>query len=309
MTYYDAIDLFAGAGGWSVAMDWLGWNEVGIELDPTACRTRGHAGFDTIQKDSRQVHVLNNAAPGLIASPPCQTFSATGTGTGRSDMSLILEALRVYSWEGDWSDERTGLILEPLRWIMTRLRNSDPFRWIAMEQVPACIPIWESYCELLRDFGYDATCGIVHAEQHGVPQTRKRAVLVASLDRPADLPTPYGDHMIVAMQDALPERKGFRQRSNYSSGSSANGTSYTARGPGIRNSDQPAFTITGKGFNWLNSEGDRTTATPRDMAILQSFPSSYPWQGNITQQRQQIGNACPPLMAYAILNQLIGHKP
>lgn len=305
MTSWDAVDLFAGAGGWDLAMKWLGYTTLGVESDGPTCRTRFANGFETIHKSVRDFAVLNYMTPGLLASPPCQTFSDTGTGTGRQDMSLVLEALRVYSHQGDFSDDRTGLILEPLRCIMSRLRNSSPYRWIAMEQVPSCLPVWESYADLLQGFGYDATVGILHAEQYGVPQTRKRAVLVASLDRPADLPAPYGDHMIVAMQDALPERKGFIQQSNYSLGSS-DGRTAAERGRCERPSTEPSYTITSKGFRWLNENRDRLTATPQEAAILQGFPANFEWQGNITDQRRQIGNAIPPPLAYAILDQLIG---
>src|SRR5690606_21533323 len=44
--------------------------------------------------------------------------------------------------------------------------------------------------EVLRAEGYSVATGNLHAEQYGVPQTRKRAVLVARIDGEAKLPTP-----------------------------------------------------------------------------------------------------------------------
>src|SRR5690606_16247200 len=52
------------------------------------------------------------------------------------------------------------------------------------------LPVWEAYAEVLRAEGYSVATGNLHAEQYGVPQTRKRAILVARLNGEAKLPTP-----------------------------------------------------------------------------------------------------------------------
>jgi DNA (cytosine-5)-methyltransferase 1 len=91
---YDAVDLFAGSGGWDVGMKWLGMTSIGVELDPTACDTRDAAGMNTIRASVQYLSPLWLNCKGFIASPPCQTFSRTGGGSGRRDLEIVSQALR-----------------------------------------------------------------------------------------------------------------------------------------------------------------------------------------------------------------------
>ena len=207
---YDTVDLFAGPGGWSVAAQRLGLREIGIEYDKAAHMTRRAAGFATIRDDVRRWGPANFPnATGLIASPPCQTFSMAGKGAGRAALDNVLQAIhamRVAHENGmpladwlqisdqehllDWSDERTSLVLEPLRWALEAAEQGRPFRWLAFEQVPTVLPVWVGMSEALRAVGYSVAVGKLSSEQYGVPQTRERAILVARLDGDAELPTP-----------------------------------------------------------------------------------------------------------------------
>lgn len=182
------VDLFAGPGGWDLAARELGLDPIGLEWDPAACATRRAAGLRTMECDVAAVDLeagwKESGVTGLIASPPCTAFSMAGSGEGRGAVEELAAAL-VDMAEGETvsaerldavcGDPSAHLVLEPLRWALA-LRPE----WIALEQVPPVLPLWEVMARLLRERGYSAWCGVLSAEQYGVPQTRKRAILVAS---------------------------------------------------------------------------------------------------------------------------------
>ncbi len=189
-----ALDLFAGAGGWDVAATSLGWDVDGVEIMPEACATRAAAGLKTRWSDVRDVATSPGEYAVHIGSPPCQSFSMAGTGAGRRALDVVLAGVRLFGERRAPSfaalaslsgDERTALVLEPLR-----LALAGRPSFIAWEQVPTVLPVWEACADVLRDYGYSVVTGILNAEQYGVPQTRRRAVLVASREHAARLPVP-----------------------------------------------------------------------------------------------------------------------
>ncbi|MFD6362949.1 DNA cytosine methyltransferase, partial [Streptomyces roseolus] len=89
-------------------------------------------------------------------------------------------------------DERTGLVLQPLWWIIERSRRpgSMPFEAVILEQVPAVMPVWDAYTKVLDTLGYRTATQLLHTEAFGVPQTRRRAVLMARRDGSDRTPLP-----------------------------------------------------------------------------------------------------------------------
>jgi DNA (cytosine-5)-methyltransferase 1 len=90
------------------------------------------------------------------------------------------------------------------------------------------------------------------------------------------------------------------------------GTIFTGHHPNeIRWERDPATTIM-PGKNRSSTElpngssGDAIRISVEEAAILQSFPPDYPWQGSRTKQFEQIGNAIPPRLAYALLSAVTG---
>ncbi|OKK06521.1 hypothetical protein AMK26_10960 [Streptomyces sp. CB03234] len=189
------LDLFAGPGGWSEGLRALGLSDIGIEIDPAACATRAAAGHTTIRADVADYSTapLRGKVTGLIASPPCQTFSAAGLRAGNVDRDLCHQCLDDLARRNDTraalraacTDPRSLLVVEPLRYALDL--HPD---WIALEEVPAVAPLFVHTASILRSIGYSVWTGVLNAADYGVPQTRRRAFLLASQTRAAAPPEP-----------------------------------------------------------------------------------------------------------------------
>lgn len=340
-----ALDVFAGVG-WGVACQWLGVCEYGVEIAPSVIRLRAANGMRTIYRDVWSGLRFPWLVPPhrlYIASPPCQTFSIAGTGEGRRALGDVLNAIHDGLYMdvdklialGERLDPRTALVLAPLAHIW---RHRPEL--VALEQVPEVLPVWHAYARVMRGLGYSVHVEVMRAEQYGVPQTRKRAILMARLDGKVQPPVPThsryystdpgrldpGVEKWVSMADALDRGMTARPYPTIASGRSTGGPDKEKVG-GSSARRQIQEELKAGRWKWEHTPSTTIAGDPRitarehhehgeqsltsfrltlpEAAALQTFPPEMVWTGTQTAKFMAIGNAVPPLMAAAILGALL----
>ncbi len=178
-----AVDLFSGAGGLSLGLKRAGWTvAAAVDIDKRALETHAHnfpglsLELDLGDPSGRDelVKLMRGVTVDLVAGgPPCQPFSRAGRSKIRS---LVKEGKR------DPNDLRRELWRAYLD-IVTALRP----RAVLMENVPD-MGLGDDFFvirhmeEELERAGYAVQVRLVDAWQYGVPQHRKRLILLARND-------------------------------------------------------------------------------------------------------------------------------
>lgn len=296
------LDLFAGPGGWSHALTVLGVRDVGLEWDEWACKTRGSAGQLTIRTDVAMYPVwpFLGRTTGLLASPPCQAWSMAGKRLGLRDQPLVHQAVADLARGRDsrakllasCQDGRSLLAAEPMRYLHALHSAGEP-EWIVMEEVPDVLPLWRQYAAILRAWGFSVWTGILNAADYGVPQTRRRAILLASRTRTAQPPVP------THTKDAEPATLFGPGRARWVSMSAALGWGATDRpvptvcaGGGPGGGPEPFPSGSRKA---LSDARERGTWTPRaDGVVLQSRREGAGWAARHGTRENRAADAPAP---------------
>lgn len=341
----DLVDMFAGAGGLSLGLHEAarrcGANlrcAIAFDTDPDALRVyvANMPPRLAVAEDVRQIFAPNIhdkltqrerelsrtvRANGLLAGgPPCQGHSDLNNSTRRDDPKNRLYFLMA----------RAAQVFRPAT--------------VIIENVPAAVHDRGGVVQRTRDalatLGYHIAEGVIDISELGVPQTRKRFVMVASTRRDvsllgaswenASLQTPrtvrwaIGDIADLKSRDALVDRiatpnAATRARIDYLFENQLYDLPDSERPAchrlkahsyvsiyGRLHWDRPAPTIT-RGFYCMCMgryvhPSQRRTLTAHEAARLQFFPDWFDFSpaGSRTKLAIMIGNAVPPKLGFSL---------
>ncbi len=174
-----AVDVFAGGGGLTLGARRAGFDvRVAIEVDEEVSATyrKNHPNTHLMRRDARNVAgqemlVLSGKPPDLLMGcAPCQGFC-----------SLTIRSER--------EDPRNQLISE-----MARLVEETAPESVFMENVPGLVSrgsdLFDALLQRLQKAGYVPQWWNVEMADYGIPQRRRRLVLLAGRGFPIDLPRP-----------------------------------------------------------------------------------------------------------------------
>ncbi len=179
MNKLTAVDIFAGGGGLTVGLKAAGFQVVAaIEIEDHAFATykANHPDVHAYKQDVRTIKgvSLRSLSPNkidlLAGCPPCQGFC-----------SLTAKYRR--------EDPRNELVLE-----MGRLIKEIRPRAVMMENVPGLVQkgksLFDDFVNILSALGYKITWDILQVADYGIPQSRRRLVLLVGRGFFIPLPSP-----------------------------------------------------------------------------------------------------------------------
>ncbi len=297
------VSLFSGAGG----LD-LGFIKAGHEiiwandnfLD--AVKTyRKNIGEHIVYEDVSRIS--SDDIPDhdiLIGGFPCQGFSVANTNRGENDIrnKLYLELLRVLI-----NKKPKFFLAENVKGIMSLMQGK----------------IFEMIISDFKNAGYRVKYKVLNAANYGVPQKRERVIILGvrdDIDFELDHPEPtHSENSTlfgykknwVSIGEALkniPEPEEEHRLMNHTcSKFKLKFNGYI--GNRAIDPTKPAPTVTARGDEKggvvvLHHPNNHRRMSVRELALTQSFPIDFIFEGNNSSAYRQIGNAVPPLLAFAI---------
>lgn len=317
------VDLFSGAGGLSLGLKRAGFEaEFAVEVVHDACLTYStlFPRVDLKDTDVRMVSFkhLTEKVELVAGGPPCQPFSSGGKRLAQDDSrNMVPEFLRV---------------VEEVRPPMVLMENVPGLAAGERSQYLQSI-----ISKLRSELGYSVTWEIVNAADYGVPQRRKRLMIVGSR---------LGKFRFPAKTHGPEAGKPYTTAGEFLSKENALGTPNPskvcyAKNPDLRPSpyDGHLFNGGGRAINLndvchtilasaggnkthfidtldevpryhadlLQGKPPRTGTLPggrrltvEESARIQTFPDGVYFHGSRSSKYTQVGNAVPPLLAEKI---------
>lgn len=300
----NVVSLFSGAGGLDLGFTMAGHHIVWAnDIYKDAVETyKENIGKHIIWGDIADIstEVIPDCDI-VIGGFPCQGFSVANTKRHTEDKRnrLYLQLIRVIA-----AKKPKFFLAENVKGILSLGKGE----------------VMKSIIKDFSDLGYKVSHKLLNAADYGVPQCRYRVIIVGirnDISFTYEYPNPTNCEKgsmtcarWVSVGEALenipsPEETDKLFNHTYSKYKLGfNG--YIGHRP--LNPDRPAPTVTARGDDKggvviLPHPNGLRRMSGRELATVQSFPLDYKFCGPLSSVYRQIGNAVPPLLAYAIAKQ------
>lgn len=328
---YTSVELFAGAGGLALGMEQAGFKHVLLnEFDKYACATLrlNRPEWNVVQGDIHDIDFtpLEGQVDFLSGGFPCQAFSFAGKRLGFEETrgTLFFElarAVKEIKPKVFLGENVKGLFEHDNGRTLDTIRN------------------------VIAELGYTLIePRVLRALQHDVPQKRERLILIAIRNDiapyvtynwpqvstyvptlrdaffkgrlfPTDVPTSQGQQYPESkrkVMELVPEGGDWRNlpediAREYMKGSYELGGGKTGMARRLA-MDEPSLTLTCAPAQKQTERCHPTETRPltvREYARIQTFPDEWQFEGPMSAQYKQIGNAVPVNLSKAIGHSLI----
>lgn len=308
------IDLFSGAGGLALGFIQSGFTSVwAVEIDGDAAATYAlNFAHEVFRGRIEAVERVPVPADVVVGGPPCQGFSPLGKMSPRDEHVEMNQLWRQYL--------RIVDMVQPKMFVV---ENVPEF----LRSAEACRLV-----ELAEARGYEVVTGVLRADEFGVPQKRRRGIIMASRIGLPNMPSSNGVRRTV--RDAIGDLPLEPTGHDWHIGRDPRPESvlrYMCVPPGGNRFDlmrahpelaprcwmdkptgstdvfgrlewdQPSLTIRTEFFKpekgrYLHPQAHRPI-THREAMRLQTFPDEFRWVGSKISVARQVGNAVPPELA------------
>ncbi|HET8839795.1 MAG TPA: DNA cytosine methyltransferase [Flavobacteriaceae bacterium] len=325
MGEYSVLELFAGAGGLAIGLEKAGIKCVALnEIDKWACQTlrTNRPKWNVLEGDVKHFNFsqYKNKVDIVTGGFPCQAFSYAGKKLGLKDArgTLFYEFARA------------------VKEVQPKICIGENVRGLLSHEKGKTL---EGMISILDEIGYKvvAPVSILKAIYYNVPQKRERLILVGiRKDIDIEYQYPKPSNKIFNLKDALKKGELFPKNVPVSNGAKypdhkkkvldmvppkgywrdlpldvqkefMGGSFYLEGGKtGMARRigwDEPCLTLTCSPAQKQTERchPDETRPfTVREYARIQTFPDEWKFEGSVSQQYKQIGNAVPVNLAKEI---------
>lgn len=277
------VDLFSGCGGLSLGFEHAGFDVVAAYDNWQPAITVHEANFThpifnmNLSVESSAIKHIAEFQPNMIiGGPPCQDFSSAGKrneNNGRGDLTISYAK------------------------IISAIRPS----WFVMENVSTITKTTklETARKLFKQSGYGLTQIVLNAALCGVPQRRKRFIMIGHLGSSDDFMLESIKSRLSTSEMTVKDYFGEHIDVEYYY---RHPRSYARRG--VFSVNEPSPTIRGvnrpipDGYKIHSNDPVQSLSgvrplTTKERSMIQTFPENFIFMGSKSDMEQMIGNAVP----------------